>query len=435
MDEQRKGLYYGWVVVGCGFMAMFMNYGVRNMQTLLLKNYSGDLNLSRAAASLPFAICILIYAVLAPVTGKLVDRYGPRWVMAGGALISGIGLWLCSQANSLLALIFFFGIVFGVGGNGIGLVPTNTSTAMWFRRRLGLALGIMSVGIGIGTMVLPPITTAVLNHWGWRGAFQVLGYMTMALAIPLALLLRGPKAPKRIHKETASVSAKDNQVPIGGLTTKEALRTKEFWLMFVAFVLMVIAIYGIMLHLGSQFDDLGISKSWVSLSVTLIGLTSIIGRLSFGWLSDRTREKKYAMLPACAVLGFSILILMFVQQVWSLMLFAAIFGIGYASYGPIVPGMTAEVFGKENMGGIFGALTTGGALGGAAGPYITGFIHDVSGSYLWAWIMALACVVTSTILFMRVNIVWKESRAEELPPAVAVPALELGEGEGDLLLR
>ncbi|MDI7251849.1 MAG: MFS transporter, partial [Actinomycetota bacterium] len=100
------------------------NYGVRGTQTVLIKGFSRDLDIGRAAASLPFTVSVLVYAFLAPVTGRLVDRFGPRWVMVGGAFLAGIGLWLCSRANSLWALVFFFGIVFGVGGNGIGLVPS-----------------------------------------------------------------------------------------------------------------------------------------------------------------------------------------------------------------------------------------------------------------------------------------------------------------------
>ena len=98
--------------------------------------------------------------------------------------------------------------------------------------------------------------------------------------------------------------------------------------------------------------------------------------------------------------------LIFVREVWSLMVFAAVFGFGFAAYGPVIPAVCAEVFGKANMGVIFGAVTTGGALGGAAGPVVTGFIFDQSGSYTGAWILAIACVAVSTILFARVRILW-----------------------------
>ncbi|MBC7248398.1 MAG: MFS transporter [Actinobacteria bacterium] len=497
MSGTRRAVYYGWIVVAVAFLVMFVNYGVRSTQTVLIKGFSEDLGIGRGAASLPFTVCILAYALLAPVTGRLIDRFGPRWVMAGGAFLSGVGLWMCSRANSLAALVFFFGIVFGVGGNGIGLVPSNTSVAVWFRRRLGTALGLATMGIGFGTMILPRLTGMVQSRWGWRVSFQFLGYLAFALTIPTLFLLRGkgevvigdeepvrrsvrgggPRGEKdgdewgcggsgagedvagdawesrpgegasgmagkadhggvtgRVGEGTASRGAgeggsggwgagrrgaekgdrgEENGPGEGeacredlpaGLTLREALRTASFWLLFSGFVLIVVALYGIMVHQVPYLTDHGITKSWAEWAVAVSGATSIAGRLLFGRLSDRTREKKNALYPACLILVVSVLLLLFVRSVWTLMVFAVIYGFGFAAYGPVIPAVCAEVFGKANMGAIFGAVTTGGALGGAAGPVITGFIFDHTGSYTGAWILALACVVVSTLLFMRVRI-------------------------------
>jgi MFS family permease len=408
VKRTRQALYYGWVVVGVAFLAMFVNYGVRSTQTVLIKGFSEELGIGRAAASLPFTVSVLVYAFLAPLTGRLVDRYGPRWVMVGGALISGFGLWMCSRAGSLIAMVFFFGIVFGIGGNGIGLVPSNTSVAVWFRRRLGLALGVATMGIGFGTMILPRLTGLVQSQWDWRASFQFLGYVALALTVPAFLLLRGKKGEGGDEGEEGADIQVSRETPAGGLTLREAMRTTSFWLMFWGFVLIVIALYGVMVHQVPYATDKGIAKSWAEWSIVVYGATSICGRLFFGRLSDRTREKKNALYPACAVLLASITILIFVREVWSLMLFAAVFGFGFSAYGPVIPGVCAEVFGKANMGAIFGAITTGGALGGAAGPVITGFIFDRAGSYTWAWVLAIACVALSTILFARVRILWRE---------------------------
>lgn len=387
---------------------MFVNYGVRATQTVVIKNIADELNIGRGAASLPFTVCVLVYALLAPLTGRLVDRFGPRWVMFGGAIISGIGLWMCSRADNLLALVFFFGIVFGVGGNGIGLVPSNTSVAVWFRRRLGMALGIATMGIGFGMLVLPRLTKLVESQWGWRASFQFLGYAALALVVPVLLLLRSKKAFSGEREESAGDTVARDAASPGGMTLKQAMRTSSFWLLFMGFVLIVIALYGEMLHQVPFATDRAIDEGWAVWSVTIAGATSIIGRLFFGWLADRSREKKYALYPACAVLIVSLVILIFVNEVWSLMLFAAVFGFGFAAYGPVIPAVVAEVFGKANMGAIFGVVTTGGALGGAAGPYITGLIFDLTGSYVWAWVLGLACVAVSAALFSRVRIQWRE---------------------------
>lgn len=463
-EGSGSALYYGWVVVAVAFLAMFVNYGVRSTQTVLIKGFSRDLGIGRAAASLPFTVSVLVYAFLAPVAGRLVDRFGPRWVMAGGALLSGMGLWMCSRANSLWALVFFFGIVFGIGGNGIGLVPSNTSVAMWFRRRLGLALGLATMGIGFGTMILPRLTGLIQSRWDWRVSFQFLGYIALALSLPAFFSLRGrgggegreepgmdipapfdpesrPRAASPAGVSNGKVSSGDilrgdqpheggpyvdqssgvvpgggpsgvaslgderfENVSSGGLTLREALRTGSFWYLFLGFVLIVIALYGIMVHQVPYVTDRGISRNWAEWSVFVYGATSILGRLFFGRLSDLTREKKNALYPACFILIVSIFLLFLVRRVWLLMIFAAVFGFGFAAYGPVIPAVCAEVFGRGSLGAIFGAVTTGGALGGAFGPVLTGFIFDQSGSYLGAWILALTCVIVSTLLFMRVKV-------------------------------
>ena len=269
---------------------------------------------------------------------------------------------------------------------------------------------VATVGIGVGTMVLPRLTGLVQSHWGWRGAFQFLGYVAFALAVPAAVLLRGG-TPGECEGEEPGAGEEgpcDGAGAPGGLTLREALRTSSFWLLFWGFVLIVVALYGVQFHQVPYATDRGVDREWALWSVTLFGATSILGRFFFGWLSDRTREKKAALYPSVAFLFLGLLVLMLVRNVWSLMLFAAVFGFGFAAYGPVIPAVCAEVFGKANMGAIFGAVTTGGALGGAAGPYLTGFIFDHAGSYTGAWVMAMACVALSALLFARVRVLWRE---------------------------
>ncbi len=403
MSRTRSAACYGWVVVAVAFLALLVNYGVRSTQTVLIMGYSDDLGLGRGAASLPFTVSVLVYALLAPPVGRLVDRYGPRWVMVVGALVSGLGLWMSSKADSLFGLVFFFGIVFGLGASGIGLVPANTSVAACFQKRLGLALGLATMGIGFGTMILPRIAGLVYSHWGWRASFQFLGYIAWALVLPVFFLLRGGGMPERNGEGTPRKGGGSETVARAGLTLREAMRTPSFWLLFAGYVLAVIAIYGVQLHQVPFATDQGIGTEWAQWSVFTFGAASIAGRFFFGRLSDHTREKKQALYPACVFLFAGVSLLFLVSKVWQLMLFSLIFGFGFAAYGPVIPAICAEVFGKGNMGVIFGVVTTGGALGGAAGPLVTGFIYDRTGGYTWAWILTLACVAVSTLLFSRVR--------------------------------
>lgn len=390
----------GWYTVAVAFVALMFNYGIRYTNTVLFKNVQGDLHLTRSQASLPFTVCLLIYALGAPLVGRVVDRFGPKWVMAAGGLIAGVGLWLCSTMQSLPAFIIFFGVIFGLGGNGMGLVPSNTAVSYWFKEKLGLALGIATAGIGVGTVLLPPITNFFVNRWGWRTTFIILGVMIWALFVPLSLFLR--RRPHAQSKQPVKSSEAINNESKGAL--KDALMSPNFWLLFFSFTLIVIAMYEIMLHQVPYAKDQGVSQWWATLSVTIVGLTSILGRLLFGRLSDRTPDRRLALLVAFALLFLSIIILMFVRNVVSLMVFAALYGFGYAGYGPIIPAIVSDIYGKANMGAIFGAITMGGALGGAAGPYIAGWLFDRTGSYSSAWLVAAIVALVSIVLVMKIKV-------------------------------
>lgn len=392
----RREKFWAWYTVGVAFTALFLNYGIRYTNTVLFTDIQDELGLSRGQASLPFTISILIYALGAPLVGRAVDRYGPKWSMVAGGAVAGLGLWLCSYMHGLTAFILFFGVIFGLGGNGIGLVPSNTAVAEWFREKLGFALGVATMGIGVGTLLLPVITNASVDAWGWRSTFRLMAVMVWVMMIPFALLLRRPAS-------SLGESGRAEREQRRGVL-RQCIGTANFWLLFFAFVLVVVAMYGVMLHQVPYAKDHGISKNWAALSVTVVGLTSLVGRFAFGWLSDRVSDRRKALIPAFVMLLISLVVLAFTRNTVTLMIFAAIYGLGYAGYGPVIPALTADLFGVENMGTVFGAITSGGALGGAVGPVITGVIFDWTGTYTWAWIVDMACVLVSIVLIMKIKL-------------------------------
>lgn len=409
-----RGFYYGWFIVGVAFFALFLNYGIRNTSTVLFKDVIRDIGVSRGAGSIPFTVMVSLYAIGAPVIGKLMDIYGPRRILPAGLAIAGAGLCLCSRITNLATFILFFGVIFGIGGNGIGLVPTNTAVAVWFKRRMGLALGVASVGIGLGTVIIPPVTQLILSRWGWRNAFLFLGLLTVSACVPAYLIMRRERleTQNRTQRERPITQSDENpneleqkpEYPTGGdWTLGRALYSANLWKIFGSFVILVIALYGVMLHQVPYATDKGISRAMATLSVTIAGIASIGGRFFFGWLSDKTKTRKVAIYPAYIMVSVAMLILIFVKNAPMLYLFAVIYGLGYAAYGPVLPALVADVFGKTNMGSIFGVVTAGGAIGGAVGPYITGLIYDLTGGYAYAWILGIACSLISFALIASVN--------------------------------
>ncbi len=409
----KRNFYYGWLIVGVAFFALFLNYGIRNTSTVLFKDVVKDIGVSRGAGSIPFTVMVALYAIGAPIVGKLIDKFGPSRILPTGLALAGLGLCLCSKISNLATFILFFGIIFGIGGNGIGLVPTNTAVASWFRRRMGLALGIASVGIGLGTVIIPPLTQWVLSTWGWRASFLFLGLLTSVSAIPAYLIMRKERDQRNINHLNdfpdnsggikRNLSDAPSVLPDGDWTLREALRSANLWKIFFSFVILVVALYGVLLHQVPYATDKGISKSMATLSVTVAGISSIAGRFFFGWLSDKTKTRKLAIYPAYIMVTIALVILIYIKNSLMLFAYAAVYGLGYAAYGPVLPAIVADIFGKKNMGSIFGAVTAGGAIGGAVGPYVTGLLYDLTGGYAYAWLLGIICSLISFALIASVK--------------------------------
>lgn len=391
---------YRWYVVSVAFMSLGIAYGMKNVFSVFLTYMNPELHMSHAASKLPFLVAVGLDALMAPLIGKLVDRVGPRWVVAAGGALAGTGFLLLSTVHSLATFALFYGVVFGIGALGCGLVVCNTAITPWFRERLGVALGIAAIGIGVAVLALANVLEALMHAFGWRHTFIIVAIFIWCTIIPMALFLKGGRA----HREKARMmdEALDPDAP-AGLSLRQAIRTPGFWFLFWGFFFFVAVIYGVLPNQKEFALEKGISSAWAAFSVSLVGGSAILSKLAFGWLSDHVTERKYAMLPACAILASSIVVLIYTNRVWYLLLFAVLFGFGYAGYGPVIPAMVSDLYGRSNMGAVYGMVSMGGGIAGAISPYICGWIRDATGSFAWAWFALLLASIVAFFLFLMVG--------------------------------
>ncbi|MHB8780858.1 MAG: MFS transporter [Candidatus Geothermincolia bacterium] len=415
----RRRAHYGWYVVSVSFLSLGIAYGMKNTFSVFLTYIKADLPLSHAAGKLPFLVAVGLDALLAPFMGKLVDRVGPRWAIAGGGAVCGTSFLLLSTSHSLWQFVLYYGAGFGLAALGMGLVTCNTAITPWFKERLGLALGVASIGIGLAVLLLANVMEALMHSFGWRTTFVMLALFIWCTVIPLALFLK----PGKAHRDQAGVMdsgwAEEGKL---GTSLRQALRTPGFWFIFWGFFFFVAIIYGIYPNAKEFALDQGISSRWASFAVSLVGAFAILSKLFFGWLSDRVGDRKYAMVPACVILTSSCLVLIYTGGVGMLLLFAVLFGFGYSGYGPVLPAMVSDLYGRSNMGAIYGMVSMGGGIAGAVSPYLCGWIRDVTGSYTWAWFMLLCAGIVSMTSFLMVQ---RPARALAAPPGEPVLAGEL----------
>ena len=312
----------------------------------------------------------------------------------------GGGLWLTAQVESLFAGILIYGL--GVGlGIGSYLVPLSVATGAWFEKHRTLALGINTVGIGLGTLTLVPVAEWLIRTNGWRSAFELMGIGSIIVYGVVALFsFRPPTPPASV---SVSISA-----------ARRALRRSEFWRLYVAGFLMSVALFIPFVFLVQYAKEQGITSSTAAFLITSLGLGSVLGRLGLGVLGMRI-----GVLPLI-IMCFGIQPIAYI--VWLiaganyplLLLFAGLLGVGYGGFVALSPVAMAGIFGLEGLGGVLGVQYTSAGVGALIGPVAAGAIIDATGSYTVAIVGAIFVSLAATFSVIPM---WRLGSGE--PPVLA----------------
>jgi len=402
----KKSLQYGWVVVASAFIITFITCGVNFSYGVFFLPIVNEFGWSRGLASAVMLVAGIAYAVTLPFTGILADRYGYKWVLAVSAGFLSLGLILSSQIQELWQLYVFTGLLVGLSISASFAIPVAL-VALWFTRRQGLALGVATLGISLGTATIPLLISYLITSAGWRPVLLMAGIAVAALCIPAALLMRNP--PR--HTMTANSAANQgssvaNQaVPSDldtGLTVSQSLRTGQFWMLFIMFLLFLSSLGLIMLHLVPYAVDSGIEPVRAAVLISLIGIFGIIGRLASGVLSDKVGIKPI-MLLCTVLLGLNIAFIALYSEPWAFYVFAAIYGISYSGFVTQMVRITRKVFGGRALGSVFGALMVSDGIGFGVGPWVAGNIYDVTGSYQVSFLAAAAGLAVASVLVVIVK--------------------------------
>ncbi len=402
----NKSLQYGWVVVSAAFIITFITCGVNFSYGVFFLPIVNEFGWSRGLASAVMLVAGIAYAVTLPFTGILADRYGYKWVLAVSAGFLSLGLILSSQIQELWQLYVFTGLLVGLSISASFAIPVAL-VALWFNRRQGLALGVATLGISLGTATIPLLISYLITSAGWRPVLLMAGIAVAALCIPAALLMRNPPRHTMAANSAANQesSLANQAVPSDldtGLTVSQSLRTGQFWMLFITFLLFLSSLGLIMLHLVPYAVDFGIEPVRAAVLITLIGIFGIIGRLASGVLSDKVGIKPI-MLFCTVLLGLNIAFIALYSQPWAFYVFAAIYGISYSGFVTQMVRITRKVFGGRALGSVFGALMVSDGIGFGVGPWVAGNIYDVTGSYQASFLAAAAGLALASVLVVIVK--------------------------------
>lgn len=393
-----SGIFYGWVVVAAAFLVMFTGFGAAYSFPAFFEPLSREFGASRATVSLVFSAAGFLYFALGAISGRLADRIGPRPVVGFGLACVGFGMIAASFAESLAAIVIFYGIGIGIGV-GFSYVPAIGTVQRWFMAKRGQASGWAVAGIGIGTMAAPPAAAFAIEQLGWRGAYVAFGVAVLLLGALATMMLRASPASMGLQPDGAAAPAAAASAPPAGLTLGAVLRHPVFWLLYAACALNCIGTFVPFVHLAPYAGDVGLSRSEGVWLVGLIGVGSTLGRFVLGGIADRIGRGRglglMMLLSGVALAYWSV-----AQGFAALAIFALAFGLFYGGFVALVPAFTADLFGLRAMSAVLGVLYTSVAFGTLLGPTLAGWVFDTTGSYTWPiLICALGCVAAGLLIF------------------------------------
>lgn len=403
MSEASLGgarpLFYGWLVVLAAFLVMFAGFGAAYSFPAFFLPLSNAFGASRATVSLVFSAAGFLYFILGAVSGPLADRFGPRRVVGFGMACTGLGMVAASFADSLAAIVVFYGIGIGIGV-GFSYVPAIGTVQRWFILRRGQASGWAVAGIGIGTMAAPPLAAFIIDQFGWRNAYVVLGIGVLLLGAVAVLLLRGSPAELGLLPDGAARPPQTAAVagPPPGMPLAAVLRHPVFWRFYLGAGLCCLGTFVPFVHLAPFARDHGLSRLEGVWLVGLIGVGSTLGRFVLGAAADRMGRGR-AVALVILLTGLALLYWLTAAGFWTLAVFALAFGLFYGGFVALVPAYTVDLFGLRAASSVIGVLYTSVAFGTLTGPTLAGWAFDTTGSYTWPIVVCAAgCFVAAVII-------------------------------------
>ena len=404
MKWQR--LYYGWIIVLSCFGINAVVHGIRYSFGVFFKSLSSDFELSRAATSGITGIYWVLCGGFALLGGWLLDKYGPKKIVLVMGVLTGLSLIATSRAATTWQLFLTYSVLLS-GGTGAVYSVLMVTIQRWFVQRRGLATGIVSSGVGIGTIIMTPLTAYLVAVWGWRTTYLVMGLVMGAIFACLSFSLKrdpaemglqpeGAKLPSGVLPEIA-VTAKKGSGPL-----KQAMRTRNFWLMAVIWSTWAFSLLLVLTHLVPHLTDIAISTTTAATITGMIGIVSIAGRLGSGWLTDRISRRTATILSILLQAG-ALFLLAWTRQTGMFYLFAVVYGLGYGALDPASLGLIGDTFDLRYLGRIMGAILVFWEAGAGIGAEVGGIIYDATGSYFTAFLLCGGMMLVSGLCALAIN--------------------------------
>jgi len=372
-------IFYGWFVVAAAFAVTLIGFGSAYTFSAFVDSLQRDFSASRGSVSLVFSLAGFLYFGLGMVSGPLADRWGSRRLCIAGMVLVGLGLCVASVARTLTQVYAAYGLGIGLGV-GCSYVPAVGAVQRWFVRHRGLASGIAVSGIGVGTLVMPPLASYWVAALGWRHAYLALGVLAAVVGVGMSLLIENDPRDRGLAPDGEVLHPGDRGAPAVGFSVREAVRSRRFAGLYAACLICSFGIFVPFVHLVPYALDHGIARGSAVLLLGGVGVGSTAGRFLLGGVAD-SLGRELALLLMFAGMALTLLIWAVSTSFWGLAVFALTYGVFYGGFVAILPALTMDYFGGRHVSSVIGLLYTSIAFGTLVGPSAAGYAFDLRHSY------------------------------------------------------
>ena len=388
-----------WLVIAIGTVVAFIASGVRMVYGVFAVPLEETFHVTRSEVMWPFSLSMIVWGVTQPFTGAFMDSYGPRKAILVCLILSALGFVTAAGAQSMWQLSLGYGLLVGGSYSGLAVAALSLLVSRWFAQQRGRALGIILAGMPLGQLAFSPLAGVLITGWGWRGAFLALAAITLA-AFPLAwTFLREPG-----HITVGSPSTIDRKNLLFGREVRQALRTRPYWMLLVAYFGCGFSGLLIIAHLPSMALEHGFSLSEGAAALGFVGAGGAIGSILGGWVSDRVgRYRALALGYLLRGVGLFLLALP-ISNLSSFYLFSLVAGAPMFFTIAITQLVIYEIYGIRIAGQMIGLTFLLHQVGSTIGPYFGGWTYENTGGYVLALVIAGGVLINSALWAWRLQV-------------------------------
>lgn len=401
-DTKNPKFFYGYVIVAAAFVLLTVMGGTYYSFGVFFTPLLTEFGWTRAMTSGAFSLSILLEGAIGIPMGRATDRWGPRMVITLCGFLLGLGYLLMPQISALWHFYLLYGVIIGIGLGGLWVPPVSI-VIRWFAKRRNTMTGIAIAGTGVGGLITPPLASWLISTYDWRLSYVILGSAVLVLVVLAAQFLK--RDPAQIGQLPYGENRRDiheSQLGNDGLSFREAVHTKQLWLVSGMFLCFGFCVFTIMVHIVPHAIELGIPPASAANILAIIGGMGIAGKAIMGAATDRIGTR------TGIIIGFILMIvpltwLIVARELWMFYLFAAFFAFGYGTMVALMSPTIAEFFGLSSVGVLLGIVNFAATIGCAIGPVLAGWLFDINGNYQLVFQLCAAIGLIGLILTLFIR--------------------------------